>query len=198
MAQETIKATTQSYVRNSVHPIERRFKTKAAALRYNHLKCTLYSDAMFFSAPSFIQTKCSQIFTTNFGFTKFVPMKGKGEAAEVLRELITYIGIPEHIHMDGAKEMMLGNWRKTCNELGIRMLNTEKSSPWQNRAETEIREVKKHTRRLLHKTRSPIELWDFCMSYVTKLRNGIVHPLPAALGRAPYKIITGNTPNISE
>jgi len=38
MAQETIKATTQSYVRNSIHPIKRRFKTKAAMLWYNHLK----------------------------------------------------------------------------------------------------------------------------------------------------------------
>jgi hypothetical protein len=76
---------------------------------------------MFSSVPSVIQNKCGQIFTTNVGFTKFIPLKSKGNAAEALLEFIMDIGIPEQIHTDGAKEMTLGNWKKTCSEHGIRM-----------------------------------------------------------------------------
>jgi hypothetical protein len=84
---------------------------------------------MFSSVPSIIQSKCGQIFTTNFGFTKFVPLKSKGDAAEALQEFIMDIGIPEQIHTDGAKEMTLGNWRKTCREHSVKMSNTEKYPP---------------------------------------------------------------------
>ena len=101
-------------------------------------------------------------------------MQSKREALEALRELIREVGIPGHMHTDSTKEMMLGNWKKIYQEYGIKMTHTEKVSPWQNCAETEIRELKKHARRLLHKTRAPLQLWDFCLTYVTELKNRIV------------------------
>jgi hypothetical protein len=39
---DTVKATTQNFIRNAVHPIECRFKTKNATLRYNQLHSTFY------------------------------------------------------------------------------------------------------------------------------------------------------------
>jgi hypothetical protein len=47
MAQDIIKATTQAFVRNIIHPIECCFRTKVAMLCYNHLKCSFYSDTLF-------------------------------------------------------------------------------------------------------------------------------------------------------
>ncbi len=76
-------------------------------------------------------------------------MKSKSEAPLALQDLIQDIGIPEHIHTDRAKEMTVGNRKKTCNEYGIKMSHTEKASPWQNRTEIEIREIKKHARRMM-------------------------------------------------
>jgi len=42
IAADTVKATTQSIIRSAIYPVERRFKTKNAALRYNHLQSTFY------------------------------------------------------------------------------------------------------------------------------------------------------------
>jgi hypothetical protein len=43
----TLKVTTQNFIRSVLHPMERRFRTKNVALRYNHLKCRFYSDTFF-------------------------------------------------------------------------------------------------------------------------------------------------------
>ncbi len=79
---------------------------------------------------------------TDFGYGKFTAMKFKSEAGYALRELIQDVGIPSHIHTDGAKELSLGLWKQTCRDAGIQTSQTEKDSPWQNRTEIEIRELK--------------------------------------------------------
>jgi hypothetical protein len=88
----------------------------------------------------------------------------KSEAPQALKELIQDVGIPSEIHTDGAKELTQGSWKQTCQEAGIRVTQTEKNSPWQNRTEVEIRELKKHVRRFMTKTQTPLVLWDFCCS----------------------------------
>jgi len=198
VAEDNVKVTTQSLIRNVIHPIERQFRTKAATLRYDQLKCRFYSDTFFSKEKSLLGNSCGQLFVTNFGFSKFVPMKSKSEAPLALQELIQDIGIPEHIHTDGAKEMTVGNWKKTCNEYGIKMSHTEKASPWQNRTEIKIREMKKHARRMMTQANTPIKLWDFCVNYVSHLRNHLARPLAQLQGRTPYELVTGNTPDISE
>jgi hypothetical protein len=109
VAHDTIKVTTQSFVRNVMHPIERCFKTKNVALCYNHIKHTFTSDTVFANIKSAAGNICRQLFATDFGFTKFVHMKAKSEAPNALQEFIRDVGIPDHIHSDGAKEMTLGN-----------------------------------------------------------------------------------------
>jgi uncharacterized lipoprotein YehR (DUF1307 family) len=198
VAQDTIKVTTQTLIRNVIHPIEQRFKTKAATLRYDQLKCQFYSNIFFCKEKSILGNSCGQLFITNFSFSKFAPMKAKSEAILALQELIQDIGIPEHVHTDGAKEMTAGDWKKICNEFGIKMSQTEKASPWQNRTEIEIREIKKHARRMMERANTPVKLWDFCVNYVSHLRNHISQPLSQLQGRTPYEIVTGNTPDISE
>lgn len=94
--------------------------------------------------------------------------------------------------------MTKGNWKKTCEEYGICMPQTEKASPWQNRTEIEIRKLNKHTRRMMHRARLPAQLWDFCVYYVAHLRNHIVRPLSTLNRRTPYELVMGNTPDISE
>ncbi len=82
--------------------------------------------------------------------------------------------------------------------MGISMSNTEPHSPWQNRAEGSIREVKRHVQRFMARTHSPKCLWDFCAIYAAELRNRLALPLYQLHGRTPYEILTGNTPDISE
>jgi hypothetical protein len=113
------------------------------------LKCRFTSDTFYSNKPSILNNSCAQLFITDFGYGKITPMKAKSEAGTALQELIQDVGIPEHIHTDGAKELTLGTWKKACNEAGIKMTQTEKGSPWQNRTEVEIKELKRHIRRLM-------------------------------------------------
>jgi len=198
VAQNTVKSTTQNCIRSAIHPIECCFRTKNTTLKYNHLSCRFYSDTFFAQKPSLLQNTCAQLFVSEFGYLKFCPQKRKSEAPYSLQELIRDVGIPSHMHTDGAKEMTMGDWKRTCQEAGIKMTHTENRSPWQNRTEVEIRELKRHVRRLMSRSRTPHKLWDFCCMYATELRNRLARPLPQLHGRTPYEMITGNTPDISE
>ena len=198
LAEATVKATTQKFIRSAVHPIDRRFRTRNTALKYNSLNCRFTSDTFFASTPSILRNTCAQLFMSDFGFGKFCPQRLKSEAGFSLQEFLQDIGIPRHIHTDVAKEMTLGTWQKVCKEAGIKTSTSEPYSPWQNRTEVEIRELKRHVRRLMSRTQTPKQLWDFCTLYTTDLRNRIVRPLRQQHGRTPYEILTGNTPDISE
>jgi hypothetical protein len=124
IANDTVKATTQIFIRSAIHPIERRFRTKNATLRYNHLNTVFRSDTMFSNTKSIAGNSMAQVFCTEFGFVKVTPMALKSEAAYALQELIHDVGIPKRMHTDDAKELTLGNWKKTCQEHGIVMSNT--------------------------------------------------------------------------
>ena len=120
-------------------PVERRFRTKNVMLRYNRLKCKLYSDTFFSNVNSIQGHKCGQLFVTEF---EFVPMKNKSEAGYALQDVIREIGIPNQIHSDGAKELTQGHSRDVCQDANVLTTQTERDSPWQNRTEIEIRELK--------------------------------------------------------
>jgi hypothetical protein len=57
VAHDTIKSTTQLFIRSKIHLIERRYRTKNAMLRYNQLNCKMYSDTFFSNCNQFMETK---------------------------------------------------------------------------------------------------------------------------------------------
>jgi hypothetical protein len=64
----------------------------------------------------------------DFGYGKFYPIKLKSETGLALQGLIQDVGIPQHIHLDGAKEMMLGTRKQVCRDSGIKSSQTERFS----------------------------------------------------------------------
>jgi hypothetical protein len=86
IAHDTLKVTPQTFIRNVMHPIECQFKTKNVALCYNHVKCKFSSDTFFSSVKSSLNNTCGQLFATDFGFMKFIPMKNKSKAGIALKE----------------------------------------------------------------------------------------------------------------
>jgi hypothetical protein len=82
-ADSTIKATTQLVVRRALHPIQRRFRTEAAQLRYPHLGGRFgrfSSDTMFAKCRSSRGNTMAQIFVNNIDYVKLIPMRHKAEA----------------------------------------------------------------------------------------------------------------------
>jgi len=61
-----------------------------------------------------------------------------------LNTFIHEVGIPYELHSDDAKELMEGKFKQICREYGIKTTYSEPHSPWQNRAESGIRELKRH------------------------------------------------------
>lgn len=154
---------------------------------------------MFSRTLSIRGNTCCQIFVNDTGFSKHIPLKSKGDAGDALEELFMDVGVPTSLHTDGAKELTIGKWKDVRDKHGgIKQTTVEPFSPWQNRAEAEIREVKKQVRIIMQRTNAHKRLWDFCVEFVSEVRNRTALGLPALKGRTPYETVTGDTPDISE
>ena len=125
-ARKTIDITTPKVIRSAIHPISRCFRTKQAQLNYNRLDTTMYSDTMFAPIKSLAGNTCGQLFINDNYFGEFIPMTSKGEAGNALDQTFQDLGVPNHIHTDGAKELNLGKWKDVREKYsGIKQTNTE-------------------------------------------------------------------------
>ncbi|MGH7974683.1 MAG: hypothetical protein ACREBR_04095 [bacterium] len=176
-ASKTLKGTTQKSIRNAVHPLHRRYRTKQEQLRYNQLSTAFYSDTMFSAFKSVLNNSCGQIFVNDLEFVRFIPMRSKSEAGDTLAEFIQDVGVPVQLHTDNAKEETLGRWKNVRLNNQIKQTETEPYSPWQNRAERTIKEVKKAVVRMMSRTKTPKRLWDFCTMYVCEIRCLTAHSI---------------------
>ena len=104
---------------------------------------------------------------------------------------------PTALHTNGAKEMMLRHWKEIRDKHGgIKQTLVEPYSPWQNRAEAEVREIKKEVTQIMSRMGAHKHSWDFCLEYVSKLCSRTALGLPVLNGRTPYEMVTGDTPDI--
>jgi len=69
------------------------------------------------------------------------PIRTKGDAHKALSQLVQDVGVPNTIIMDGSKEQTMGEFRRKARQMDCRIRQTEPYSPWQNAAESTIREV---------------------------------------------------------
>jgi hypothetical protein len=199
-AKDTLKVTTQKGIRHISGPLERRLRTRQAQLRYKQLSGRhgrFYTDTFFPSVSSISGKSMAQIYTNDISFTKIYPMSSKSDTADTLLSLIHHVGIPSAIHSDDAKEITQGKFRKLCNEYEIPVTTTEPYSPWQNRAEGAIRELKRHAHRKMKARNVPQKLWDFCCRWSCDVRSKTVSNNFMLEGRTPYEIVLGTTPDIS-
>ena len=94
-----------------------------------------------------------------------------------------------------AGEETEGDWKKVVKENLIKQRTTEAYSPWQNKCEKEIGELKRHCSRISHRNRVPARLWCFTWQYTLKIRQHIARS--TANDRTPYESLKGETPDIS-
>jgi hypothetical protein len=75
-AKRTLEATTQKAVRTVGSPnVERRWPTGDRPLRYKRLNCQVYHDTLKASVASLRGNKYSEIYATDFGWSRNFPMK---------------------------------------------------------------------------------------------------------------------------
>ena len=168
-------------------------------LRYNILNDRFYSDVMFTRHKSLSGNTCATIFVNGGRCTFVHPMTKKNFTHEALKDFYDTVGIPRHLHTDGGGEFTSKLWKRTRVSGGIcKQTLTEPHSPWQNAAEGEIRELKKQVRRVMRRVRCSLRLWDYCLTYVSKICLRTAFGTRRSKRRTGYEIVTGNTPDISE
>jgi hypothetical protein len=199
-AAKTIQVTTQRGIRNVSGHLEQRFKTKQAHLRYPHLSgrhSRFYTDTFFATVPTLRTCKSTQLYTNDIGFVKVYPMHSKAETFETLNTFIHEEGIPSELHSDDAKELMEGSFKRICKDFGIKTTYSEPHSPWQNRAEAGIRELKRHIHRKMKSRNVPLRLWDFCAKWACSVKACTASSNYSTEHRTPWEVVFGSTPDIS-
>ena len=201
-ASRTLKSTTHKCIR-STGLLSKRFKTDKAQLRYKQLQRqfgTFYVDYLKVNVKSVRGYIGGSVYTNKLGFKKFYPHsdeKGQSTAAG-FRNFIDIIGLPFSIHADNHSNYREGAFRKLLRKFGIKQTFTEPHSPWQNRAEYAIGEIKAHARRLMQRTNTPIRLWCYCYEYTADILSLCATGRYDLKGRTPYEAVLNYTPDISE
>jgi hypothetical protein len=160
------------------------------------MKTNIYTDTLFSEVKSLRGHNCAQMFVSDQGFASIYTMKSKAEAPDKLNTFVREFGIPRTLISDNAGEETSDEWNRIRKEFLILQCFTEPYSPWQNKAEREIGELKQHYRRVMHHARCPETLWDFGMTYVASLRLRMSRD--TLDGRTPFEATNGETPDISE
>jgi hypothetical protein len=140
---------------------------------------------------------CANVIGNGLGFTKFWPMVFKANSYESLRHFVQDVGIMEQLVTDGDPTMAYEAWKDTIREYRIKQTTTEPYSPWQNRAELDVRAVKHGIQRFTKKTRSPRRLWCFLGIHTCALRGFTAYDSVNLRGRCAAEFVLGYTPDIS-
>ena len=197
-ARDTLKVTTQHGVRHALHPLKRRYRTDNMSLAYKRLNSRFYSDTLFAKVKSTKVNTCAQVFASdNIDFIHVHPMATKSMAGSALQAFADDVGIPNELVVDGAGEQVgpKSEFMKTVNFLRCRLKRTEPYSPWQNNAETAIRELKKRWKNRMSTKKIPKRLWDFGLVYESEIMSRTARGEDKRTG---IERITGDTPDISE
>ena len=201
-AKRTLQATTHQCIR-STGLLTKRFKTDRSQLRYKQLTRgygTFYTDYLKVSTKSIRGYIGGVIYTNKLGFKKFFPCENEqgSETGRTLKTFVEMVGLPAAMHSDNHRNFSEGLFKRLLRKFGIYATYTEPHSPWQNRAEPAIGEVKTYARRLMQKTRTPIRLWCFCYEYSADVLSLIATGRFDLQGRTPYEAVMNYTPDISE
>ena len=129
--------------------------------------------------------------------TSVHPITSKAQVGQALETFTDDVGIPAKLIFDGAGEQTGDNtdFQKTIRRLHINWRLTEPYSPWQNRAEDAIRELKRRWKRTRLKTGASPRLWDYGLTHEARILSLIAR---GPNGRTPYEAVVHETPDISE
>jgi hypothetical protein len=142
-AKRTLNVTTQRGTRTVAFlSLEARFRTNDRQLRYRRLRTSLYTDLMFASVPSKRGNACAQIYVNDLEWCRAYPLRTKGDAHTSLDLLFPEEEVPTTMISDDAPALHAGEFRRKCRQAGAYCKETEPYSPWMNRAEGTIRELK--------------------------------------------------------
>ena len=160
----------------------------------------IYTDYLKVSVKSIRAYIGGTIYTNKLRFKKFFPAESEQgeETGHSLRNFIEMVSLPYSIHSDNHQNFKEEFFQRMVRKIGIYQTFTEPHSPWQNRAEPAIGEVKAYARRLMQLSDTPIRLWCFCYEYSADVLFVPATGRYELQGRTSYEAVMHYTPDISE
>ena len=204
LAKRTIESTTQRSIRiGGKNGLVRRYQSNDRMLRYNRVNCNVFMDTFFATQQKgFKSTRgntCAQLFVTDFNHVVIKPIKSRSEGIHrAVKSYFKNYGVPNALVADPAREQILGETKKFCQQCDTDINQLEKGTPWANRAELYIGIMKQKILRLMKKSRCPARLWDYCAEYCYKINNSIAHDHYQLGGMVPNTKLTGQPHDISD
>jgi hypothetical protein len=132
------------------------------------------ADIMEPKVLSLESQRYAHVIGNGHGLAKVYPMESerKNESIYALDDFVKKVGIPETLLCDNDTTMEgWREWKKRIRKYSIDPKYTEPHSPFQKKAELDIRELKRLVRRLQDKTRSPRRLWNYLVTLCARIRS---------------------------
>jgi hypothetical protein len=114
-------------------------------LKFLTIGGTWYTDTAFANVKSIRVMKCSQVWTNGLVFDQFHPFQAERDVHQSLMWFIQDVSIPNLVISDDSDAQVVGEFGKIESLHHIKRMLTMPYSPWQNRAESLIRELKRAT-----------------------------------------------------
>ena len=185
-AKRTVDATTQLAVRDfSTTTGGRRLKPYHWIMDQKRLSCPVYSDVVFGKCKSLRGNTCASVYATTFNYVRAKAMKSKKECHFTLDDFFEKIGVPLKMVTDGAKEFVQGDFSRKCKKAQCPQHQVEVDTANANTAETVIRELKRHYRRVMLDTNAPEVLWDYCLEWCALIRSHTAINIKQLDGKVP-------------
>lgn len=200
IARRTLQATHQRVKRVQDATLDRSFSNNDRVLRYRHIDTHFFTDTMFASkkiGPSFRGNTCMQVFVTDKGYLKVIPMRTKSQVPQSYKLFFKHVGVPQALICDGSREQTQGEAKKVCDSVGTTVRVLERNKPFSNRAELYIGMVKRAIKKDLRESDAPIRFWDYCAERIEKVNNATAKDLFQLEGQTPHYHVMGQQPDIS-
>ena len=121
-------------------------------------------------------------------------MERKKESIYALDDFVKKVGIQEMLLCNNDATMEGSEWKKWVRKYSIDPNYTKPYLPFHNKAELDIRELKRMVQRFQDKTRSPRRLWNYWVKLCTKIRSFVAGSHPDLHGRSAFEQVHGWTP----
>ena len=201
LASNTLRKTTRLGVRyfgkDGNKLVARRFLSGDRPMRYQMLDFKVFHDMFFSKVESVRKFTCAQIYSTDFGWVRVFPMTLKSDVHHIVDEFFHRYGVPMALVLDNASKLMRGQFGRKCRQAGCNIDSIVPHSPWQNRAEAEVRENKRMTGRWMVKSGCPRWLWCYCSELAAMIRSHTALKIYGLGGEVPETVISGQTADIS-
>jgi len=125
-------------------------------------------------------------------------MKLKSDAHDLLSLLFQCDDVPPKMIMDGSKEQTLDRFKKKCHDADCHIKQTKPYSPWQNAAESAIRDLKKAAGRKMVRAGAPKPFWADAIKLKAYVSSNTAHDIFILQGEVPETVMSGKTFDISQ